>query len=334
MAEVTLGFDELEDGDLPLVCMECGARRRVDFVDRTFVRRPLFAPGLIGMALTKRVNIAIPLCEIHGGPRLFAHQGRSWWGLRAVAVGADRITIGRVHEDFADALRNRRDKRRRGEADEAEPSPRRRVRVGRGPGGGMAAFKVLGIIVAVMVGLMVVMTCGMFGLMGMMTFWLPKAPPVPPGPPTPVATTVDARMRPESAVVGLLGVAPGAGVPGAMPWAPLAQCTRKATFNILEDADLDKLLADLKSPNPGIVEQAAKKLSKAMPEESRRKATASALQAALANPFPRAKEAAAEALGKWGTAENEPALVRMLGDPNPSAHAAAASALAAIKDRR
>jgi hypothetical protein len=74
MAEVTLGFDELEDGDLPLICMQCGSRKHVDFVERKFVRRPLFAPpGLIGMALTKHAHVAIPLCEEHGGPRLFAH---------------------------------------------------------------------------------------------------------------------------------------------------------------------------------------------------------------------------------------------------------------------
>jgi HEAT repeats len=334
MAEVTLGFDELEDGDLPLVCMECGARRRVDFVDRTFVRRPLFAPGLIGMALTKRVHVAIPLCQTHGGPRFFALQGVSWWGLRPVAIGADRITISRVHEEFAEALRRRRDKRRRGEPDESEPLPRRRVRVGRGPGGGMAAFKVLGIVVAVMVGLVVFMSCGMFGLMALTRLWLPKAPPIAAGPPVPVATTADVEMQPECVVVGLLGVAPDGGFPGAVPWAPLGLSSRKNIFHLLEDAELTKLLADLRSPNPGAVEQAAKQLSKATLEEARRKETADALQGALANPFPTAKKAVAEALGKWGSAENVPALIRMLADPNPSSRAAAMIALAAFKDAR
>jgi hypothetical protein len=334
MAEVTLGFDELEDEDLPLICMQCGSRKHVDFVERKFVRRPLFAPpGLIGLALTKHAHLAIPLCEEHGGPRLFAHQGRTWWGLQTIAIGPDRITIGRVDEEFAEALRKRREKRRRGETVEFE-QPHRRVRAGRGPGGGMAAFKVLGIIAAVMVGLVLVMSCGMFGLMAFTTLWLPKAPPVSVGPPIPVTTAVEAPARPEGVVVALLAVAPGGGLPGAVPWTPLAQSARKETFRLLEDADLEKALVDLKSRNPGVVQQAAKRLAKATPEEARRKETALALEAALANPFPMAKEAAAEALGRWGTAENEPALLRMANDHNPSCRKAAASALAALQARR
>jgi hypothetical protein len=192
---------------------------------------------------------------------------------------------------------------------------------------------VLGIIVAVMVGLMLFMTCGMFGVMALMTMWLPKAPPIPPGTPVPVATAMNVQPKPQDVVVGLLAVAPGAGLPGAIPWTPLVQSARKDIFNLLEDADVNKLLADLKSPHPGIVEQAAKSLAKATPDEARRKDIALALEAALANPFPMAKEAAAEALGKWGTLENEPALLKMAGDPNPSSRATAASALAAIKTR-
>jgi len=334
MAEVTLGFDELEDEDLPLICMQCGSRKHVDFVERKFVRRPLFAPpGLIGMTLTKYAHVAIPLCEEHGGRRLFAHQARTWWGLQTVAIGPDRITIGRVHEDFAEALRKRREKRRRGDDVEWE-RPRQRVRSGRGPGGGMAALKVLGIVVGAMVGLVVVMSCGMFGLMAFTTLWLRKAPPTPAGPPVPVATAGEAPARPEGVVVGLLAVAPAAGLPGAVPWTPLAQSARKDTFQLLEDAELNKLLVDLKSPHPTIVQQAAKRLAKATPEEARRNETALALEAALANPFPMVKEAAAEALGQWGTAENEPALMRMLGDLNPRSRTAAASALAAIQARR
>jgi HEAT repeats len=190
---------------------------------------------------------------------------------------------------------------------------------------------VLGIIIAVMVGLVVLMSCGMFGLMMLTTLWLPKAPP---GPPVAVGTTANLEMQPECVVVGLLGVAPVGGLPGAVPWAPLAQTLRKETFHILEGTELTKLLADLASPHPTVVQQAAKRLAEATPEEARRKEAADALQAALANPFPMARDAAAEALGKWGSPENEPALIRLLGDPFPSSRAAATGALAAIKERR
>jgi HEAT repeat protein len=184
-----------------------------------------------------------------------------------------------------------------------------------------------------MVGLMIFMTCGMFSLMTLMTMWLPKRPPISPPPPVPVATVAAVQPTPEGIVVGLIAVAPAAGLPGAVPWASLAQSARKETFHILEDADLDKLLTDLKSRHPAIVEQAAKGLAAAAPDESRRKETALALEEALANPFPMAKIAAAEALGNWGTLENEPALVKLAGDHNPRCRAAAAAALAAIKSR-
>ena len=83
----------------------------MDLVERRFVWTPLFAPPLLRMIMTKRVAGAIPLCPEHGGPRLMGYQRISWWGLQTLAIGADRITIGRVHEDFAAALRRWREKR-------------------------------------------------------------------------------------------------------------------------------------------------------------------------------------------------------------------------------
>ncbi len=334
MAEVTLGFDELEEGDLPLVCMQCGSRRNIDFVERKFLRRPLFTPpGLIGMAMTKRARAAIPLCEVHGGPRLMSYQSRPWWGLSTAAIGPDEITIGGVHENFADALRKRRAKKRRGE-DVVFERPRRCVYTGRGPGG-MTTLKVLVIVAAGMVALMLIMACGMFGLMALSSLWLSKAPPRGPGlspsVPAAVAPVAEPPARPEGVAVGLLAVAPAAGLPGAVPWMPLAQSKQLATLHFLEDAELNKLLADLKSPHPAIIVQAAKRLAKATPDHARRIETAAALETALANPFPIAKEAAAEALGQWGTVENMPALLRMAGDPNPSCRRAAENALAAIR---
>ncbi len=95
---------------------------------------------------------------------------------------------------------------------------------------------------------------------------------------------------------------------------------------------MTKALAELKSPFPHIVEHAAKRLAKAAPTQARRQETVQALQAALANPFPTVKEAAAEALAVWGTAEDAPALMRMLDEPFPNVKTAAVAALAGLKD--
>ncbi len=156
MATVTLGFDELEYHDLPPVCMVCGSRRDVAFVQRRFMWRPVFAPGLFMMLATRRVTVEIPLCPQHGGPRLFAAQRFTWWGLQTVAIDSDRLTLGRVSDDFFDALNLWRDQRRRGQIAEPPPPPRPRpVQVGRGTGGGGTALTALGIIAAVMGGLVV-----------------------------------------------------------------------------------------------------------------------------------------------------------------------------------
>ena len=335
MPDVTIDFDELESGDLPPVCMACEARRGVDFVERRFVHEPLFAPpGLSRMLMTKRVSAVIPLCREHGGPRLVAHRRFAWWGLKTVAVAPDRITIGRVHEDFAEALRRWRMGRDRGEIDEPPPRRRRRVQTGRGPGGGMAALKVLGILTAVMAALAVVMVLGMFVVMGLWVATGPRFLPAPGAPGTPAAPPAAVAPTPEGVVVGLFGAAPQAGGPGALPWAPLALAARKATFHLLDDAELDKALADLKSANPSVVAAAARRLTQAAPAAGRRKEAAQALQEALANPFPTAKNAAAEALGVWGTADDVPALIAMLDDPDPGTRAAAMNALAALKDER
>ena len=179
MPEATLRFDELESSDLPLVCMQCGRKRDVDFIPRTFVWRPLFAPPLLAMVMTKRIAADIPLCPTHGGYRLFSYQRTAWWGLRTIAVSGDRITLGGVHDDFIEALHRRREGRELGDRD--EPYPRRRVQVGRGPGGGLTALKVLGVLAAVMIGLVAVGVVGMMVLMAAGLMFLPKAgPPRPP----------------------------------------------------------------------------------------------------------------------------------------------------------
>ena len=334
MPEVTLRFDELESGNLPPVCMQCGSKHEVDLVSRTFVWRPIFVPPLLAMVMTKRIAADIPLCQAHGGYRMFGYQRSAWWGLRTVAVSGDRITIGGVHDDFVDALYRRRERRDYGDRDD-EPRPRRRVQVGRGPGGGMTAFKVLGIIVAVMVALTVLMTCGMFGVMGVMMLWMPPLPRAGPPPvPTPGPPVAIVEPRPEGVVVGLLGAAPTAGGPAGLPWGPLALSGRKETFHLLDDAELTKALIDLRSRFPHEIEAAAKSLAEARPTEARRKETAAVLQTALANPFPTVKEAAAEALAVWGSGDDVPTLIPMLKDFRPDAREAAMTALAGLKDER
>jgi HEAT repeat protein len=182
---------------------------------------------------------------------------------------------------------------------------------------------------------MLLMTCGMFGLMGLGLFLLPKVGPPTPAAPTPIAGPAAAvEPKPEGVVAGLLAVAPQAGGPGAVPWAPLALAGRKETFHLLDDAELNKVLADLKSHDPNVVTAAAQKLAKATPAPGRRKETAAALLAAMGNPFPSAKEAAAKGLAVWETADDMPALIQMLADPFPDVREAAMTALAGLKNER
>ncbi len=329
MADVTLGFDELETNDLPPVCVACGARRGVDFVERKFVWSPPFAPPLLRMILTKRVRAEIPLCRAHGGPRLLGYTRFYWWGLTTVAIGPDRLTIGRADEDFAEALHRWRTRREPGEIGAARRR-RSRVRYSRGPGGGGTVLKVLGILLAAMAALTVVMVVGMVVLMGVATIFLPKAAPPPVIGPVPAAAAVE--PKPEAVVAGLLAVAPDAVGPAALPWAPLALSARKKTFHLLEDSELDRALADLKSPNPNAVAAASKKLAQSTPDPVRRREAAEALTTATANPFPTARQAAAAGLAVWGAADDVPSLARMLADPIPDVKTSAIVALAGLKD--
>ena len=87
MADVTLGFDELEANDLPPVCVACGARRDVEFTSRGVHAAAAVRPGAHHAAGRRSaLTVEIPLCPEHGGPRLFAHQRFTWWGLQTVAI--------------------------------------------------------------------------------------------------------------------------------------------------------------------------------------------------------------------------------------------------------
>ncbi len=137
---------------------------------------------------------------------------------------------------------------------------------------------------------------------------LPRAgaPPAPSAPPPPAA-------------------APAAHAPAAVPNGPAP---------VADAAGLDKALADLRVQNPFTVAAAAKRLAQTAPDPVRRKETAQALLLAMSNPFPNAEQAAAEALAVWGTADETPALARMLADQDPDVRSAAITALAGLKDDR
>src|SRR5581483_2652600 len=86
MASVRLSSREATRGELPRVCMRCGARARVE-VERGFTWHPqwvylLLLLGIlpcviVALILTKRRTVQVPLCE--------AHQG--YWSWRAWFTG-------------------------------------------------------------------------------------------------------------------------------------------------------------------------------------------------------------------------------------------------------
>jgi hypothetical protein len=80
MASVRLWFDELEDYDLPKVCMRCGARANRYLTNR-FRWRPWWSWLILlfigAMIFTRRQGVRVPLCDKH-----------TWhWTGRAVVVG-------------------------------------------------------------------------------------------------------------------------------------------------------------------------------------------------------------------------------------------------------
>jgi hypothetical protein len=87
MAQILLGFDEIEDG-LPPVCVRCGDRATV-FKDHVFTWTPqwigltaFFLPLTIALAiaLRKRVKVPVPFCE--------RHQNHWRWRLQVTLLGA------------------------------------------------------------------------------------------------------------------------------------------------------------------------------------------------------------------------------------------------------
>jgi hypothetical protein len=138
--------------------------------------------------------------------------------------------------------------------------------------------------------------------------------------------------RPE--YLGALAVNPGVGFPANLPWAAWVLSQRPQPLRVLDEDELWRALADLRSPNVFTARAAADRLAGAYPSGKQAGTIAGALEGLLANPEPHLKEAAARALAVWGTKENVPALVRLLDDPWPNVRAAAMDALAARRDKR
>jgi hypothetical protein len=333
MAEVWLERDEAEDGDLPRVCMTCG-RRATDFVTRCLTYEPpgvagAGVAGLVGLgiraALTKRMTVVLPLCHLHQGWKL-------WGGIKARRMTPEGVLLKNVCPEFVEALEEYRDGGNpRGYEDDEEDVPRRRSPATAAPPPRSSSAWVWVLVGGVL--LLALLVCGGFGGMFYLLLHMPR-PPVGPMPP-PLADgngPAAAPLRPEH--VGLVVQCPQAGFPGNVPWTGLAVLA-KGPPRFLADAELDKLLAEIRSDNPFTIGDAAKRLAQADASEQRRREVAVALEALLANPFPDVREAGARALGVWATPESVPALLKMLdAEPFPNTRDAVLEALAALKDPR
>src|SRR5262249_37754982 len=267
MADVRLDREEAEDGDLPDVCMRCGGP--VDaFIVKTFQWYPAAAAvsPLLRLALTKRMKVTIPLCR--------QHRGWFQWGFGPRRITADEITLRGVCTDFLDALDDYRNGRwPGGPRAPAAPRPRRRPAPS---GSGSAAWIVL--LVAGLIGVPMLACAGLVGV----SLLLPR-PPRPVFPPPAVGVGAPAPGNAAALagdVVALVGVAPDAGFPGGMPWPAMAQLLGSVRGKgvPLADAELDKLMQDLKSPNMFVGRDAAERLATATPSADRRTEIAQALE--------------------------------------------------------
>jgi hypothetical protein len=333
MAQVWLERDEAEDGDLPRVCMTCGREAR-DFVTRRLTwelpgAAGASVAGLVGLgiraALTRRMTAVLPLCHLHQGWRL-------WGAVKPTRMTAEGVMLNNVCPEFVEALEEYRDGGDpKGYVDYEDDHPRGRGSATAAPpqrSSGAWVWLLLGGLL--LVPLLVV--CGGFGAMFLL---LQRVPRPAPGPVPPLANgngPAAAPLRP--AHVALALECPQAGFPGNVPWAGLAVLA-KGPPRFLADAELDKLLADLRSDNPFTAGDAAKRLAQADATEKRRREAAAALEAPLSSPFPDVREAGARALGVWGTPESVPVLLKMLdAEPFPNTRGAVLEALAGLKDPR
>jgi len=332
MAEVTLYREEVEDEDLPLVCMRCGSRD-ADFVRRPFFHEPMYLPPLLRMILRKRMTSYIPLCPAHGGWKLW--NGPGLWGFRPTRITADTITLAGVSDEFVLALRKYR-ARRRDEVESGTPPPKSRCRDSSQRQEGVSnRSSGIGWILAIVgaVALIPVICCvGFFSFSAWRLSRQPAVAPLSQGPQNPAPVTLAAELRLEN--VGVLAWSPDAAFPSGVPWSALLFTMRKEPLRVLTPAELEETLAKLKSTSPFAIADAAKRLAEVFPLPEQRQATARALTPMLSARQPTVRQAGIKALGVWGSAEDVPAIIGLLNDPFPEVRGTALDALASLKDQR
>jgi hypothetical protein len=268
----------------------------------------------------------LPLCHLHQGWKL-------WGGIKPTRMTPEGVLLKNVCPEFVEALEEYRDggDPKGYEDEDEEDVPRRRGRAAAPPPRSSGAW-----VWVLLSGLLLVplLICGGFGAMFYLLQRMPR-PSVGPMPPPPLANgnvPAAAVLRPEH--IALMVDCPQAGFPGNVPWAGLAVLT-KGPPRFLADAELDKLLADIRSDNPFTIGDAAKRLAQADASDKRRREVAGALEAVLTNPFPDVRAAGAQALAVWGTPESVAALLKMLdAEPFPNTCDAVLEALAVLKDER
>jgi hypothetical protein len=343
MAHIHLDRDEAERGELPPVCVRCGAGADV-IKPRGFHWYPRWAIApLMRLALTRRMTVQLPLCEVHANEWSLYNGPGKLWGLRVTEITPDGISLAGVHDDFAEALDDYRDGRgpKRwytgglGEGEFRERAPRRRASRAAPPR--PASLTWLWVLLGVLF-LGPVLLAGAFLLVALVALQrgpanrgpVAFAPPAPPAGNVPQAPGAGGA-RPE-VVAAALACAPEGPFPGNVPWGALAVLCGKEGPGRPAEADLDRVLADLRSPRFFTAADAARRLAEMPPAEPRRPEVARALEPLLTRRELPAREAGARALAVWGTPESVPALVKLLDDPFPPAREQALAALAALKD--
>jgi HEAT repeat protein len=103
---------------------------------------------------------------------------------------------------------------------------------------------------------------------------------------------------------------------------------------LLTTAELDKILADLRSDKGFAHREAAKRLTQVVPVQARRAEVSFTLEPLLFHNSSFDQEAVAHALGVWGTAESVAPLIKVLDDKFPTVRGAAMDALVALHDDR
>jgi hypothetical protein len=343
MARVHLDRREVETGDLPPICMSCGAPA-TEYTRMPFVWYPMLAAGipLWRMMSQRRVNAIIPTCPSHRRVPLLAM--RKLWGLRAVEITPESVVFEGVADEFGEALHQHRAGRRSGIAVvdlRFQREPLERPLMTPPPSSGGGGWIVAVVLLCVFLPLLLLGGLFLVFVILMKTRSVPppvavgprQAAPGPPIAPPPVGPAPAAPARAEQ--VGLLAACPVAPFPAAVPWAALAVAVNPDLPRPLADAELNGLLVDVQRGDVFRAEQAAKKLAKAWPTEPGRAEVGRALEKALTHRFPQVRQAAAEALVVWGAKENVPALTQALQkEPFPHVRKPMSEALTAIAARK